>query len=687
MNDDGCVRYGEGFISQGERICRPFSAYVAYALRTAFLASNDNHMPCYRWFCLLTCIGAAAQEPRSVFDMDIAELMTIRVSVASSRAEYSHEAPVIVSRIDAATARALGAQTLAEWLGLLPGVIVQSTAIGVDAVMMRGLVEGFNQKVLFLLDGVPYWSPTHSDFPLSAIPLALIAHVEVIRGPGGIIYGSNATAGVINVVTRQSGSDSAALALGSQHHDRAEWFSRFAFDDAQLILALSHANGPDYAGEFTARPLPSSYPQTAPRSGKVDRDSAQDALFLRYVSPELDLRWHTFQRSSEGLAAAASMLNRSTLEYKGQQLTANYHRLIEQQSIDWFADYTQFGVAIPTANIFAGQADGEQRFTNDGHDNTRLRVGSRWQYEFADQSWWQLGLEHEQRDSGEYQLRRDDDSLAAIQMATDRLTEAALYAQWDQRNDNFRTVIGLRYVDNDQFGSALLPRLTFAYQPSNQQSWRLVYSEGYNAPVFLQLNIQIPPNALIGNPELAAERVKNLELAWSWQNKYQQINVSTYRLEVDDAIQRRLIPNTTTVSFFNVLPFVRHGVELDWQMHLEQWQIMANYSWQQQGNSTADPFALFAPKQQLNIGINYLFDTQQWGLSWRHIGARAAADAINLLTLQYHYQWPHARLGINLQNLLSDDEQHADVQDLAALRLVASGPDKPSILLTWQYEF
>lgn len=248
-------------------------------------------------------------------------------------------------------------------------------------------------------------------------------------------------------------------------------------------------------------------------------------------------------------------------------------------------------------------------------------------------------------------------------------------------------MLGVRHVHNDQFGDALLPRLSFGYRPDERQSWRLVYSQGYNAPVFLQLNIRIPPNALVGNPELDAERVENLELAWNWQSDVQQLQLSLYRLEVDEAIQRRLVPGTTTVSFFNVPPFARHGAEVEWRRQHGPWQWFANAAFQAEGDSRDDPFALVAPKTQAMLGTVYQAGAHQWGLSYRYVGARAAADPLHLLALQYRYRWAQSELGIGVSNLLQDDQLHADVQDLAPLRLVQDGPDDVGVNVSWTYAF
>lgn len=664
------------------------------------LSSRDDVTPCLRprriaGLCLLGLLlspaAVTAAEPDSdLFELELADLLNVRVSVASARAEALHDTPVLVSRIDAGEARQYGLQTLAEWLSMLPGVIVQDTAIGTEAVMMRGLVEGFNQKVLFLLDGVPYWQPTHGDIPLPAIPLSLISHIEVIRGPGGIIYGTNATAGVINVVTRTDANRDALLTAGTQDSWRGESYQHYQLtDDSDLILAVAGSNGPDYDGEFTDRPVPASFPVGTPRSGDVPRHKEQQSAFLRYRNGDWQFRWHGFESDSTGLAAAASMLNRSTLSYQGQQLNGDFQlALTPSQQLKFFADASQYTLSIPTDKQLAGVTDGLQTFADDGDDNQRLRAGVRWQWMLASDQYLQAGLVREQRRSAEYQLfNRSTGAQLAVQMPADESNELAGYGQWDARFGNWRGVFGMRRVDSDQFGAEWLPRGSLHWDISAEQNWRLVYSEGYNAPTFLQLNVSIPPNAIRGNPDLRAERIENLELAWSWQQRQHSLTVTGYRLAVEDAIRRQLIPGTTTVTFVNVAPFHRHGLEAEWRWQQQNWQWYGSASWQKEGDSDTDGFAIQTPKQQLSFGGRYHVGAHQYGGALRYIGSRAVADPVSLLSLHYRYVQPRWQLLLDIGNALGDDQQHPDVQDQVATRLVTSGPDEASVNVSYWFRF
>jgi hypothetical protein len=96
-----------------------------------------------------------------LLELDLESLLRLTVSVAA-RSEPLSDAPVLVSRMDAAEARQLGARTLAN--GSLATRCDRAGQRHWHRAVIRGLVEGWNQKVLFLLVGVPYWQPTRGDF-------------------------------------------------------------------------------------------------------------------------------------------------------------------------------------------------------------------------------------------------------------------------------------------------------------------------------------------------------------------------------------------------------------------------------------------------------------------------------------------------------------------------------------------
>ncbi len=124
------------------------------------------------------------------------------VTVASRYAQTLRKAPSIVTLVDAEQIRERGYRTLSDLLRDLPGIYLWKSQEGRDIASFRGVISADNNKILLLVDGVPWYDGVYTHaFVDDFLPISHIKQVEVIKGPGSAIYGTNAFAGVINVVT------------------------------------------------------------------------------------------------------------------------------------------------------------------------------------------------------------------------------------------------------------------------------------------------------------------------------------------------------------------------------------------------------------------------------------------------------------------------------------------------------
>jgi hypothetical protein len=124
------------------------------------------------------------------------------VTVASRFAQTVEQAPSLVTVITDAELRARGCRTLADALAEIPGVFITMSKEGRSLAWFRGVVSPDNSKILLLLDGVPWYDGVYAHAWIDEyVPLVNVKQIEVIKGPGSAVYGTNAFAGVINVVT------------------------------------------------------------------------------------------------------------------------------------------------------------------------------------------------------------------------------------------------------------------------------------------------------------------------------------------------------------------------------------------------------------------------------------------------------------------------------------------------------
>ena len=162
--------------------------------------------------CLLAlAAGAAAQpagqkEPKDLTQMTLEDLLKIEVTSVSRRGQRVSETTAAVYVITQQDIHRSGATSIAAALRMAPGVHVANFDANKWAVSIRGFNDRFTDKLLVMVDGRSVYSPMFSGtfWEVQDTILEDIERIEVIRGPGGTMWGSNAVNGVINIITKHA---------------------------------------------------------------------------------------------------------------------------------------------------------------------------------------------------------------------------------------------------------------------------------------------------------------------------------------------------------------------------------------------------------------------------------------------------------------------------------------------------
>lgn len=154
---------------------------------------------------LMTSLGYA-QEVQEGMDLEALLYGTeLVVEAATKRVERAVEAPSNVTVFTYEDLQRLGALTILDLVRLIPGGDVHLESL-LPMATIRGLTTPYANKILFLMDGRPMNSAAlgfgYYDFQQPIGPW--VERVEIIKGPGSALYGANAYAGVINIVTRKA---------------------------------------------------------------------------------------------------------------------------------------------------------------------------------------------------------------------------------------------------------------------------------------------------------------------------------------------------------------------------------------------------------------------------------------------------------------------------------------------------
>ncbi len=159
--------------------------------------------------CILNTLYSQVDTSKASVTIEIIsleELLNLGIDVVSKKTQKISEAPAIVTIITDDQIEQLGVQKLFEVLEYVPGFTVHdtywqklNTSRGVSMTM-------YNDKILMLINGIPTYSACTMEYFLDLVPLISIKRIEIIRGPGSTLYGTNAFSAVINVVTKDEKS-------------------------------------------------------------------------------------------------------------------------------------------------------------------------------------------------------------------------------------------------------------------------------------------------------------------------------------------------------------------------------------------------------------------------------------------------------------------------------------------------
>jgi len=143
--------------------------------------------------------------------------LNVQVVSASKKTESLRDATSAIFVITREDIRRSGAQHLADLLIMVPGVQVARQSADEWAISARGFNGNYNNKMLVLIDGRSVYDPILGGVTWNEqdIPLEEIDHIEVIRGPGGTLWGLNAMNGIVNIITKDAKATQGLYVSGS----------------------------------------------------------------------------------------------------------------------------------------------------------------------------------------------------------------------------------------------------------------------------------------------------------------------------------------------------------------------------------------------------------------------------------------------------------------------------------------
>ncbi|MDK9738054.1 TonB-dependent receptor [Vibrio sp. D404a] len=216
----------------------------------------------YRQTCLgLALLGAYSTQAQDIhldelLNMSLEELsmLDVQIETATKTSEKLADIPSSVYVLSNERIMRSGVKSIAEALMLVPGIKVTKFNEGSWFVSSRGFHDGLYNKMLVMMDGRSLFSPVYGGTYWADIDyiLADIDRIEVLKGPGGTIWGGNAVNGVVNIITKSAeetqGSYVSGLASNSDNYQVSARHG-LAFNDELFARAYyKYKEVPEYQG-------------------------------------------------------------------------------------------------------------------------------------------------------------------------------------------------------------------------------------------------------------------------------------------------------------------------------------------------------------------------------------------------------------------------------------------------------
>jgi len=173
------------------------------------------------WLVLFVmCATAVAQQNQTQLaqkpdlgSMSLEDLMNIHVTSVSKEDQKMSQVAAAIFVIGQEEIRRSGASNIPDLLRMVPGLDVAQINANTWAISSRGFNTQFANKMLVLIDGRAVYTPLLGgvNWDVQDVPLQDIERIEVIRGPGGTVWGANAVNGVINVTTKKAANTQGVL--------------------------------------------------------------------------------------------------------------------------------------------------------------------------------------------------------------------------------------------------------------------------------------------------------------------------------------------------------------------------------------------------------------------------------------------------------------------------------------------
>lgn len=437
------------------------------------------------------------------------------------------EAPVVVNVLGPKLFNATQSVAMSETLNYQPGVRVENNCqnCGFSQVRLNGMEGAYSQ---ILINSRSVFSALNSVYGLDQIPTSMIDRIEVVRSGGSALFGANAIAGTINIITKDPVENDWQIKSTNSLIDGKAWDNTIDFNTSYVDTDLR--NGVTFYGMHREREAWDANNDGFSEITKLRNTTFGTKAFFKpseYNKITLDMSvLNEFRRGGDRLDLAPHFTD-VTEQLQTNSLIGGL--TYDQYSKDWKQKLSLYVSAQKTKRDsyyggLAGSTNHQDSVTAANSygvtDDFAMVAGAQYTYNF-DKDVFTAGVE--------FNSNRTEDNIPAYNRMIDQKTNAlGAYAQYEWKIvDQLKALIGARYdythVDgtyqllsknriSDQNFGTFSPRLTILYDIDSYLQFRGGYARGFRAPQAFNEDMHVTS---IGGQQVFVLMGENLKTEYS----------------------------------------------------------------------------------------------------------------------------------------------------------------------------
>lgn len=464
-------------------------------------------------------------------DLPLRELLAVKVISGTRSPIEVEKSPGIIRAFSQDEFKLYGFRTLRDVIQQVPGYQINEARTGHSNLFVRGVQGRSTSKILLIIDGVPmrdlFWGNFNID---EFINLAQVERIEFLNGPGSVLFGANAFAGVINITTKSS-SKQGYIEAGYGHLQSYADGATENHSYQQLSIEGSEHHWYGFADYYNNEGFNPQHNRSGAYSSEQAMTKRKQSLLLKYhqagfsaIASITDYQYpYTLSSNSEERefevrpyylsARYEGFKNNWEYNFQGFINRVNLTRTDEDYNSDGSLSRRRFGYRDGTFIGF--DSDASYRFS--AH---QLTFGISWLRD--------MGGRNENVSYSYKNGELSKISLSKLLLEDPQRDDLAFFVQdlW-QINQHFSVTSGLRYSYLSDFDNQLTYRIGLTAQRGHWYS-KLLFGSAFRVPTYRE-NLKLYDNPLIGSNDLEPEKLLTLEAQIGYRLPDADYNLTLYR--------------------------------------------------------------------------------------------------------------------------------------------------------------